>query len=426
MSEPFRIEANVSPANYTTGWQYSDELTLSSVAAALSREDKNWDEKEGGNVAGIDTTNAFQQSTEYMLSWADIFVGDFFTQGIKSGGWIISFPGFISRNHPYPSLAWKNTVSESWIFKIPLRIYSALAGEWFLWVGVIGFFSFIYLSFLRSPEEGIGLIVLFVMILSYPGLQFSLRHAFHLEFFWMLCFFSFITVIPFIVRDRSKFRSVLVAFLLSGGLITLGYFLAIAYQDKTLSFEIKRIMSLPRVSINTVKEFKENGNIFMRVPVPDEYKKYVFGREDSMTPSMYLSGVQWDVRAAADRLLIKIDNDECKEENIHLYGRYRHTQNTWQPLDMKMLFSGVQAGSSNMILFPAFYRGTQYFEGLLIPSEFARCNIAVEKIIGESRVPLFLSANIRNNNIVGSSHKKIGNFTTNLNNYSITKPLDTE
>ena len=421
MSEPFRIEANISTANYATGWQYSDELTLSSVAAALSMKDEKWDEKEGDNVAGINTTNAFQKSTKYMLSWADIFIGDFFTQGIKSGGWIINFPGFISRNHPHPSLTWKDAVSESWAAKITLRIYSALAGEWFLWVGIIGFFSLIYQSFLRSPEEAIGLIVLFVMVLSYPGVQFSLRHVFHLEFFWILCLFSLITVIPIIARDRSKFISVLTTFLLSGCLITLGYFLAITYQDKTLSFEIKRIMSLPRVSIDTVKEFKEDGDIFLRVPVPNQYKKYVFGKEDSMTPSMYLRGVQWDVRAAADRLLIRINNDECKAEDIHLYGRYRHTNNTWQPLDIKMLFSGVQAGSSNVILFPAFYRGTQYFDGLLIPREYINCNIVVEKIIGESRVPLFLTANIRSDTIIGPLHKKIGNFGIDLNDVSITE-----
>ena len=47
MSDPFRASLKLEPGSYSTGWAYSDELTLSSIAA--SEREKNptqWDDKE--------------------------------------------------------------------------------------------------------------------------------------------------------------------------------------------------------------------------------------------------------------------------------------------------------------------------------------------------------------------------------------------
>jgi len=414
MSEPFRIESNISKASYATGWKYSDELTLSSVAAALGPKNAKWDGLELANTPGITTSNSFQKSTEYMLGWADIFIGDFFTQGMKSVGWVLSFPSFFSRPHPLPPPAWKNIINHNQVFKKTLAFYEYLSSEWYVCIGVVGFISLIYLSHIKSPAESVSLLILLVMLFSYPGLQFSLRHLFHLEFIWLLCLFSIFSAAPKIINNFKKFIVVISigsAFLI---LMGLGYFMALAYQHVILSNEVEKLLALPRSALQTVRETRENGDIYYKVPIPDEYRSLVFGKIDSMTPTMYLKGVQWDVRARADRLLVAINGTNCNLNDIHIYGKYIHTPNTWQPLDIDMNYKGDQASGEAQIVFPAFYRGSQYFDGLLIPRESAGCQISVKKIIGENRLPIFFSANLKNSQIIGSLHKGFGSLATGL------------
>lgn len=421
MSEPFRIESNITKGNYATGWQYSDELTLSSVAAALGTKYPNWDDLELANSPGITTSNSFQKSTEYMLSWADIFIGDFFTQSMKAAGWVLSFPNFFSRPHPLPPPTWKKTIHDSQVFKKTLYIYEHLSHEWFVYIGIAGFISLIYLSYIKSPAESVSLLILLGMLFSYPGLQFSLRHVFHLEFFWLLFLFCIFSAAPKIINDLKKFS--IVIGIISVMLIFIGssYFMALAYQHIILSGEVDKLLALPRSNVQTVRETRENGDIYLKVPIPDEYRNLVFGKIDSMTPSMYLKGVQWDVRARADRLLIAIDGANCKPNDIHIYGKYAHTPNTWQPLDIDMTYKGYQGSSNAQILFPVFYRGSQYFDGLLIPRDSAGCSITVEKIMGENRLPIFFSANLKNSQIIGSLHKGFGGLTTELDDSAIIK-----
>lgn len=423
MSEPFRIESNISKANYTTGWQYSDELTLSSVAAVLSTKNPNWDTVEQANIPGITTSNSFQQSTEYMVSWADIFIGDLFTQSMKSVGWILSFPNFLSRPHPLPSPVWKKSIHNHQVFKKTLSIYEYLSREWFVYVGIVGFISLIYLSYIKSPAESVSLLILLTMLFSYTGLQFSLRHVFHLEFFWLLFLFSIFSAAPKIINNFKKFSivigivSALLIFIVSA------YYLALAYQHTILSSEVEKLLSLPQSEVQTLRETREDGNIYLRVPIPDDYRNLVFGKVDSMTPTIYLKGVQWDVRARADRLLINIDDENCNLDDIHIYGKYAHTPDTWQPLDIHMTYKKDRVPGEAQIIFPAFYRGSQYFDGLLIPQEAAGCQITIKKIIGESRLPIFFSANLKNRQIIGSLHKGFGGLSTKLDDSTIIKTV---
>jgi len=421
MSEPFRIESNISKANYATGWQYSDELTLSSVAAALGTKYPNWDILEQANTPGITTSNSFQKSTEYMLSWADIFIGDFFTQGMKSAGWVLSFPSFFSRPHPLPPPAWEKIIHNNQVFKKTLSIYEYLSHEWFVYIGMAGFISLIYLSYIKSPAESVGLLILLGMLFSYPGLQFSLRHVFHLEFFWLLFLFSIFSAAPKIINNFNKF-SVVIG-IASALLIFIGssYYIALSYQHIILSSEVEKLISLPRSTVQTVRVARENGDVYLKVPIPDEYRNLVFGKIDSMTPTMYLKGVQWDVRARADRLLVSINGVGCNLSDIHIYGKYTHTPNTWQPLDIDMTYKGDQASGEVQIVFPAFYRGSQYFDGLLIPRASAGCQISVEKIFGENRLPIFFSANLKNGTIIGPLHKGFGGLTTKIDDSTIIK-----
>lgn len=421
MSEPFRIESNISKANYATGWQYSDELTLSSVAAALGTKYPSWDILEQANTPGITTSNSFQKSTEYMLSWADIFIGDFFTQGMKSAGWVLSFPSFFSRPHPLPPPAWKKIIHNNQVFKKTLSIYEYFSQEWFVYIGMAGFISLIFLCYIKSPAESVSLLILLVMLFSYPGLQFSLRHVFHLEFFWLLFLFSIFSAAPKIINNYNKFRVVIG--IVSALLIFTGssYYIALAYQRVTLSSEVEKLLSLPKSTLQVVRETRENGDVYLRVPIPDEYRNLVFGKIDSMTPAMYLKGVQWDVRARADRLLVAINSNNCKLSDIHIYGTYVHTPNTWQSLDIEMIYEGGQPLGEAQIIFPAFYRGSQYFDGLLIPREVAGCQIEVQKILGENRLPIFFSANLKNSKIIGPLHKGFGSLTTEFNDSTIIK-----
>jgi hypothetical protein len=86
-----------------------------------------------------------------------------------------------------------------------------------------------------------------------------------------------------------------------------------------------------------------------------------------------------------------------------------------------MTFKGHRASSNSQILFPAFYRGSQYFDGLLIPRDSASCVITVDKIIGENRLPIFFSANLINSQIIGALYKGFGDLSNRLDDSSIIK-----
>lgn len=419
MSEPFRIEGNITKANYANGWMYSDELTLSSVAAALSKGNSNWNESESQAIPGVSTSLSFQKSTYYMRNWVDIFIGDFFTQSIKSAGWIVSFPIFFMRIHPMPTPQWKGVVSDSPFFNKGLKIYGVLSGEQYLYIGVIGLISLIFLSYLRSPPEAISLIIFIGLLISYPGLQFSLRHIFHLEFIWLLCFFSIFSAAIRIAGNFKKLLSVMAIFISVILFIGSIYSLALIYQDKVLALEVNRLLSLPRVPINANKESRGDGNTFYKIPIPNKYQKITTGGADSMTPQMYSKGVQWDVRAGADRILITLDGQNCKLDQIKVYGEYIHTVDVWQPLDIMMsLNDGGEAKGVINVLLPAFYRGTQYFGGVVIPHELDSCLVGIERIDGESVLPIFFTAFFQDKRIIGGAHKKIGTFQKYVNNSS--------
>ncbi|MDO9022991.1 glycosyltransferase family 39 protein [Zwartia sp.] len=421
MSEPFRIQGNITNTNYANGWSYSDELTLSSVAAVLSEKDSTWDKVESSKIGGIDLSNAIQKSTSYTLGWIDIFIGDFFTQAIKSFAWIINFPNLTSRSIPLPRPGWQKIIGDIFLFKISSSIYSALSNSWYFYVGLIGFFSLILITYLKSPAQAISFLILLIILLSYPATQFDLRHMFHLEFLWLLCLFAIFNVIPLVFENLKKLNSLALIFTAVLVSTCLLYFLAITYQKNTLTLEISKLLALPRINLQTHAEKLKNGDIFLKISLPQEYEKIVFEKFDSMTPTMYLTGGQWDVRAKADRLLIHISGVDCDAKNISLYSKYHHTAKTWQPLDMKMNFTDYQPGMDASILIPVFYRATQYFEGIVIPSEFSRCNISVEKIIGENRLPVFFTANLNGDKIIGLLYKTFGSFKNELNTFTISE-----
>jgi hypothetical protein len=60
LSEPFRINLGLGEAPYSLGQRYSDELTLSSIAADMRAKDPTWDSREG--VLGQSMSQAVSRS----------------------------------------------------------------------------------------------------------------------------------------------------------------------------------------------------------------------------------------------------------------------------------------------------------------------------------------------------------------------------
>ena len=131
---------------------------------------------------------------------------------------------------------------------------------------------------------------------------------------------------------------------------------------------------------------------------------------DSMTPQLEFIGTEWDVRAGAARYLLRISGENCHLKDVDIKLNYRHAINTWQPLSTNLKQHLNSNPKEFTFLFTGFYRPTQHFENISIPSNLSSCNIVLEKILGESRLPLFFSAYINSNKISGPLIKGLGSF----------------
>jgi hypothetical protein len=129
-----------------------------------------------------------------------------------------------------------------------------------------------------------------------------------------------------------------------------------------------------------------------------------------MTPKMEFIGSQWDVRAAATRYLLSASGTKCEGKDIPLTLLYRHTNNTWQPLDSRVMIHGQNKQLGSMLLFSGYFRPTQYFEGFSTPTEFKDCFFKLEQIIGDSRLPYFFTSSLPPIASHNNYFKGIGSF----------------
>jgi hypothetical protein len=135
-----------------------------------------------------------------------------------------------------------------------------------------------------------------------------------------------------------------------------------------------------------------DGKVVFAVPLPDKYRTLVEGRPDSMTNGMGELGVQSDVRAAADRLLITVGGPDCPPEKLILSVHYTKRESVWQPFDHDIAVDGQDRNGGATVLVPAFYRPTQYLSAIAVPSTHAACITKIERLTGPTALPVILTA----------------------------------
>lgn len=426
-SEYFRTANGLTRADYSVGWTYSDELTLSGIAAKERPKIPNWDAQEPEPLEG--PSQAQQLSTKNLLSWADIFAADFFAQSLKSAGWILGLPALYERANIGLRFAKSNAKGRFLSAKQTLPLYGIIGQFWFPLVGALGALALLWRRFVRSGREALCLTLLFGFLLTYPALQFAARHVFHLEFVWVLSSFSLLALLfdaRQSVEKRKKFGLYVAGFAI---VISAAYGGAVWWQKKAIEQEVSALLAFPREHVETKKFELSNGSVFYRITVPERFMKLVMSKADAMTPQIRYKGIQWDVRAAADRLLIRLDGTQCNLSNRTVQLRYNLGPEIWQPFDTIHSFVEIPVEMKSSAFFPAFYRPTQHFSGVLVPTGFAGCNVKIERIIGESRLPMVMTANVQladlGGRLAGDDVKWPGWFGSKIDTSSVTVKMTT-
>jgi hypothetical protein len=407
MSEPFRKNLKLEPASYTTGWSYSDELTLSSIAASEREKDpEQWDKKEQAGIPGISISQTMHLGTSNLLQWADLFIGDFSTQAIKSFTWIVGFPLYISNSgfaltNPYPDKSPEGLIYSG---------YQKLNHSIILALLLVGFLLLLFKVFTTSKSECIALAFLFLFLGAYPAIQFHFRHFFYLEFIWVLCLISIICIPRAITGNMLPLKKFLAYSLTFIATLSIVIYSLLQSQDFALSYEVQKLLKLPRKPILLSKEILSSGDIYYKIPIPQEHLHLIEGNHDAMTPSMQFIGSQWDVRTAATRYLLSLNGEQCRKYVAEVSLVYKHSDLTWQPLDSSF-FLPINSNSNQFaIIFSGFYRGTQHLEGILIPKTIANCGLTLEALVGKTRIPYQFSAKIINDDILMFRHKGFGEY----------------
>lgn len=408
MSEPFRMNLKLEPASYITGWAYSDELTLSSIAASAREKDpEKWDKREMAGIPGISNSQVMYLGTSNLLQWANLFIGDFATQAIKSFTWIVGFPLYLSNSEFILAKPYSDKTPQGLIYSG----YQRLSHAFILAIFLVGFLLLLFNSYLISKSQCAALIFLFIFLGMYPGIQFHFRHFFYLEFIWILLFIFSLSQLNSIWNHKRIFFkfSLSITFLVI--ISSLAYFYIERYQRISLAAELHSSFSHPRNAITIQKSYTKDGNIVISVPVPSEYLQLIQGPSDSMTPAIEFVGSQWDVRSAAARYLLTISGLDCKKEDAVISFNYKHSNYTWQPLDNKYVSKFKRPNIERTILFSGFYRPTQYFESITIPANLKDCEVKLERISDTSKLPYAFTTDINIRDITISNIKSLGNYT---------------
>jgi hypothetical protein len=409
-SDPFQSYLDLGPVPYSLGARYSDEIVLSSVAADLGPADPGWDAGEG--KLGHTTSQAATQSGSYLLGWLPYFAGDVTTQALKSAAWLIVFPELVApgRVNLDPGVPVR---AAPWIARLLNRLYDHLANPMVAVVCVAGFVAFFWREAAVRPREAFALFLMFGALLTYPVVQFSVRHVFQLEFVWILSVLAFFSV-PF---GWSRLRGILPRFLIVAAIVLVGLISVYAgmtmYQDRALRHQFEALLAEPREPITLVAKPSAGGTAIFSLPLPDRYRALVESAPDSMTPRLGEQGLQWDVRASGDRILLTFGGESCRQGRTTVSFQYAKREGIWQPLDHSISVDLPQDRTSfSTVLVPAFYRPTQYFSEIQLPAEYATCLIKAERVIGPTRLPILLDAALAPGWQDRPLHRAFGGFST--------------
>jgi hypothetical protein len=185
------------------------------------------------------------------------------------------------------------------------------------------------------------------------------------------------------------------------------------YQDRALRHQFEALLAEPREPITLVAKPSAGGTAIFSLPLPDRYRALVESAPDSMTPRLGEQGLQWDVRASGDRILLTFGGESCRQGRTTVSFQYAKREGIWQPLDHSISVDLPQDRTSfSTVLVPAFYRPTQYFSEIQLPAEYATCLIKAERVIGPTRLPILLDAALAPGWQDRPLHRAFGGFST--------------
>jgi hypothetical protein len=286
--------------------------------------------------------------------------------------------------------------------------YDLLGQSWLPLVGFVGLLALVLRAAARSGREAMGLGALLLVLMFYPAIQFSVRHIFYLEFIWVTAVLS----LPCAVWEWCALGKVLPRFLVVAG-ATLGA-LAISYfglaklQQRLLTTDFSALLTLPREPVRLTTSLLPDGAAMLTVATPPQDAAMVFSTADSMTTHLPEVGIQNDVRASGERMLVTLGGRDCPQTPVRLRLVYSHRPNVWQPFDTSLT---TYRGATT--IFPAFYRATQNFDGILLPGSHAACTVDLFRLPLSYSLPLVLTAVLPDNWQSLPLRKGLGRYSVN-------------
>lgn len=386
MSDPFRAYLGLESSLYSFGDKYSDELVLSSIAADEAPKFADWQAGEGRPVYGV--SQATTLSGQNWERFFPLFVADFVTQAFKSAGWIVGFPALAAGDRP-PDPGYSVMMGPP-ISVVLKPVYSLLAHPWMPWLGLAGMVVFFWRIWSKSKSEAIGLAFLFGTLLTYPVVQFSVRHVFHLEFIWLLAMLS-ILQFPFAAGVlRSSAVSFFVTLIGAAAFALTVYLLLVNHQEAQLRVHLEALLANDRQLIARARGVDVGEHVHIPLPVPAVHEAILRSPPDSMTPRIAGIGIQWEVASAADRLLFTFLGNGCSDK-IKVSANYSKTDDVWQPMDHTYGLLANQPANGARLLVPAFYRPTQHLSSFDVTGISSGCEVKLERITGETVFPALFS-----------------------------------
>lgn len=384
-TDPFVRFLGVGPSPYSLGWAYSDELTLSTIAADLSRADPRWDAHESEPLQGV--TQSITRSTRYFFAWAPFFAADFATHMIKSAVSIAGFEVLISPSvQALDPARW--ALTSPWYGAVLPRTIPSGVAILLKVAGVVGLLGLLFRVFSRSPREGVCLALLLAFLLTYPAALFSIRNFFHLEVVSWLGLLSII-VLPLEWRRITHAKQQFAVWLIGvAALATAFYGGLLVFQDYALVRQISGLLALPRDAMTTDSPSDEDDGSVWRLPLPERYQSLVSGPTDSLNSALPEMGTEWEVRAAVERMLITVGGPTCPAGELAINFAYRKRPGVFQPLDHAFtIMAPTDPSQRSLLIAPAFYRPTQYLSEISVPRDRKGCISRIERIRGESALP---------------------------------------
>ena len=406
LTRPFTTNLGLDSSFYDTGHRYSDELTMGMIVGFYTRT-------PNGPVIGSDPRGISENTIsapvkphdadEYYLNEVMRFPADIVVRAFASMVRILNYftmldhdtratqPGGIGFPARFPSdhlvAGWHEATVVEFLNKTKLSKF-----------GVLFIFGLLYYVLRKNPREALFLTVLIGWTAAYPAFQFSYRHAFHLEFLYWMGAFATVWLIIDVFRNRqlkgnwrlflktaAAFVVVFVAVLASARWI----------QHENLELTVLRHLDSRKEAL-PLESDPRKAESFIAVDVPERQLNVLARPPDDQTYDarvvrpLELVAV---VETGLETYVASFGGIGCDAPSVKIKLSYARSPDTWQPFDRIIdLRMPTSQNERARLVFPAFYRASQHFEGLELSAETVPCLTSLERIDDENfnEQPIFL------------------------------------